>query len=55
MTIKTITEAQLEDPLAFDMSKVLVFKMPLVTSKVMYDKVDSDNPNIPFKESEYYR
>ena len=27
-SIKTITAAQLEDPLAFDMSKVLVFKMP---------------------------
>ena len=54
-TIKTITAAQLEDPLAFDMSKVLVFKMPTITSKKMYDHVDSENPNISFKESVYYQ
>ena len=53
--MKTITAAQLEDPLAFDMSKVLVFKMPKVTSKKMYDKIDSENPEVEFKESLYYR
>ena len=54
-TINTITEEQLKDPLAFDMSKVLVFKMPKVTSKVFYDKIDQVNPEVAFKDSEYYR
>lgn len=37
------------------MSKVLVFKMPKVVSKVMYDDVDKDDPTVSFKESKYYR
>ena len=52
---KTITASELEDPLAFDMEKILVFKMPKCTSKVMYDKIDKDNPVTDFKETEYYK
>lgn len=55
VTPRTITKSQLEDPLAFDMSKVLVFKMPKVTSIEMHDNIDDDNPSVPFKESNYYR
>ena len=45
----------MDDPLAFDMSKVLVFKMPKVTSIAMYNKVDRENPAVDFKDSRYYR
>lgn len=54
-SVRTITSEQLEDPLAFDASKVLVFKMPQVTSKQMYNKVDRDDPSVTFKNSKYYR
>ena len=37
------------------MSKVLVFKMPKVTSIAMYNKVDRTNPAVQFKDSKYYR
>ncbi len=37
------------------MSKVLVFKMPKVTSIAMYDKIDRENPAVDFKDSRYYR
>ena len=52
--MRTITESQLEDPLAFDMSKVLVFKMPQVTSKKFLHDCDEKNPYVPFKDSNYY-
>ena len=31
---------KLDHPLQFDMSKILVFKMPEITSVQMYDKID---------------
>ena len=54
-TIRTITQSQLEDPLAFDMSKVLVFKMPEVKSKKFKLDCDDANPPTSFKDSQYYR
>lgn len=41
--------------MAFDPSKVLVFKMPPITSKQMYNKADRDDPSVNFKDSNYYR
>ena len=37
------------------MSKVLVFKMPQVTSKKFKHDVDEKNPYITFKDSQYYK
>ena len=37
---------QPDDPLHFDMSQVLTFKMPKIKSIKMYNKIDSDNPGV---------
>ena len=46
---------KLEDPLQFDMSKILVFKMPEIVSIKMYDEVDEAAPDVPFKDSKYFK
>lgn len=46
---------ELEDPLQFDMSKILVFKMPEIKSVKMYDEIDKDNPDVPFFKTKYFR
>ena len=37
---------QSDDPLHFDMSQVLTFKMPKIKSIKMYNKIDSGNPGV---------
>ena len=46
---------ELDDPLEFDMSKILVFKMPEIKSIKMYNKIDEDNPHVAFKDSKYFK
>ena len=50
LSINTITESQLADPLAFDTSKVLVFKKPVVKKTIEHD-CDKNNPYVAFKDS----
>ena len=52
---KKMTATQLFDPLNFDTSEYLVFKMPQVTSVQMYHKDDDKNPNVSFLESQYFK
>ena len=37
------------------MSKILVFKMPEIVSIKMYDEVDEATPDVPFKDSKYFK
>lgn len=37
------------------MEKILVFNMPKIKSIQMYDEIDSANPDVKFKDSEYYK
>ena len=50
-----LAEFQPDDPLHFDMAQVLTFKMPKIKSIKMYNKIDSGNPGIKFRDSKYYQ